>query len=69
MTKMRTKSGLGSWSYGAAGADWPSAKRSKPARCRHCRKYFDELRRTCTKAVYLECDCPRCQGLCSCKEE
>jgi hypothetical protein len=25
--------------------------------------------RPCTAAIYGECDCPKCQGLCSCEEK
>ena len=34
--------------------------------CKHCDTYFNTRGRLCTAASYLECDCPKCQGLCSC---
>jgi hypothetical protein len=36
--------------------------------CRYCFYFFRALGRDCTKEVYLECDCPKCQGLCECEE-
>ena len=33
--------------------------------CKHCKKYFSKY--SCGMAVYGECDCPRCQGYCSCE--
>lgn len=41
-------------------------KDSMTKTCTHCTKYFVTRGRLCTDASYLECDCPKCQGLCSC---
>lgn len=41
-------------------------KDSMTKTCKHCTKYFKTRGRLCTAASYLECDCPKCQGLCSC---
>lgn len=35
-------------------------------RCAACRAFF--ARYQCGKATYLECDCPRCQGYCTCAD-
>ena len=32
--------------------------------CSQCREFF--ARFSCSKAVHLECDCPKCMGLCEC---
>jgi hypothetical protein len=38
--------------------------RPKPFVCRACRIYF--ARFSCGASRGLECDCPKCQGLCAC---
>lgn len=35
-------------------------------RCKHCKQFFKTLHRRCTVQLYGECDCPICQGVCSC---
>lgn len=39
----------------------------RAGQCPACREFFAAFR--CGKAEHLECDCPRCQGLCSCARE
>lgn len=35
--------------------------------CAHCVLYFDQLKRRCTRVTHNgECDCPKCQSMCSC---
>jgi hypothetical protein len=34
--------------------------------CKHCKKFFQTLHRRCTIHINGECDCPICQGVCSC---
>lgn len=49
-----------------SGNEFGSANEKK---CKHCKKYFDELGLSCTAAKYGECNCPICQGFCQCGEE
>jgi hypothetical protein len=35
--------------------------------CEYCRKFFE--RYSCGKKWIGECDCPKCQGYCKCKEK
>ena len=35
--------------------------------CSSCRRFFQQLHRRCTIHLNGECDCPICQGVCSCK--
>jgi hypothetical protein len=34
--------------------------------CSHCAAFFARFR--CSAATHGECDCPRCQGYCTCNE-
>ena len=36
----------------------------KEYRCQHCEKFFALFK--CGRASHLECDCPKCQGYCTC---
>jgi hypothetical protein len=36
--------------------------------CDECREWSEEMR-GCTAALYGECDCPKCQGLCWCYDD
>lgn len=57
-----------------AGYNAPTFNRAKAAvhgecpACREWREYNDRhfKRNKCTVRTYLECDCPKCQGLCTC---
>jgi len=40
-------------------------QRNQP--CKYCREFFSHY--SCGMSVYLECDCPKCQGYCECGEE
>lgn len=42
-----------------------STRKKPPKKCKPCRDYF--ARFSCGMAVYLECDCPKCQGYCKCR--
>lgn len=35
--------------------------------CKHCRKFFARFR--CSADSHGECDCPKCQGYCTCNAE
>lgn len=35
--------------------------------CKKCRRFFMDMGCACSARSYGECDCPRCQGLCTCK--
>jgi hypothetical protein len=35
--------------------------------CQHCSKYFESF--SCGARSHGECDCPKCQGYCSCQSE
>lgn len=35
--------------------------------CPACQDFFSRFR--CSAATHLECDCPRCQGLCECRDQ
>lgn len=39
--------------------------RADKLRCVPCVRYFVKYR--CSAATHSECDCPRCQGLCTCR--
>lgn len=55
------------WSYPAGAENDPNAPYNQgPDKCPVCEEYFDDLGRTCTATTHLECDCPKCQGLCIC---
>lgn len=32
--------------------------------CRECREFFSKFR--CAASTHMECDCPKCQGYCTC---
>ena len=36
--------------------------------CPTCSDYFQAKGRICTALMMGDCDCPRCQGLCTCRE-
>jgi hypothetical protein len=44
---------------------FPAKLKSETPQCPECRKFFSRFR--CSAATHLECDCPRCQGTCTCK--
>lgn len=47
--------------------DWkknPKPPRKKHSKCKACYAFFQRFR--CSAAELLECDCPKCQGYCSC---
>jgi hypothetical protein len=33
-------------------------------KCKHCEEFFARYR--CSRTSHLECDCPKCQGYCTC---
>ena len=35
--------------------------------CESCERFFSRFQ--CGKAAYLECDCPKCQGMCECEPQ
>mgnify|MGYP003336941819 CR=1 FL=1 len=41
-------------------------KNQSVKKCKHCSKYFANY--SCGKNINGECDCPKCQGFCQCKE-
>lgn len=40
------------------------AAKDAARQCRHCAKFATVGR--CSAATHLECDCPKCQGFCTC---
>lgn len=42
----------------------PKPPRKKSSKCKACYAFFQRFR--CSAAELLECDCPKCQGYCSC---
>ena len=41
-------------------------KEAPQAQCKHCTKFFSEYR---CNASHGECDCPKCQGFCTCSQQ
>ena len=57
---------MSTWTY-----LWGGKKQTKKKEytCEYCIKFFETLGFTCTMDTLMECDCPRCQGMCECEEE
>lgn len=36
-------------------------------KCQHCQEFFEKY--SCAMEMIGECDCPKCQGYCNCKDQ